>query len=282
DDPLRVIANDASDWLLERAAPFVPDSSGDFSVALQVANAQVYSDHASFWANGYSAVQISETIDITTNPLHTLGDTLGHLDFDFAENAVKLIASLTHDLAGPFELAAPALSAANDGLDVVLSWNEVPGAAAYTIERNGVLIAELGGDAREYRDAGACCGERDYTITASTGALRSEAASATIVSIPESMAPYPNPSTGGGVFIPYQSASPTKIARLGSAVRVSIYAPSGRLVRVLTAERQDAWRVGVLEWNGRDSGGESVAAGVYLIKIDNGDTEQTRKITLVR
>ncbi len=281
-EPLRVIANDASDWLLERAAPFVPDSTSAFSVALQVAPEQVYSDHASFWANGYPAVQISETIDIATNPLHTLGDTLGHLELDFAENAVKLIAALTHDLAGPFALAAPVLSAANDGLDVLLSWNEVPGATSYRIERNGVLIAEVAGSVREYRDTGACCGERNYTIAAESGALTSGAGTVTIVSIPESMKPYPNPSTGSTVFIPYQSASPSKIARLGSEVRVSIYSPSGRLVRELAADRQDAYRVGVLEWNGRDTGGESVAAGVYLIKIDNGDTEETRKITLVR
>lgn len=281
-EPLRVIANDASDWLLDRAAPFVPDSTAEFSVALQVAPEQVFSDHASFWANGYSAVQISETIDITTNPLHTLGDTLGHLELDFAENAVKVIASLTHDLAGPFRPAAPLLSAASDGLDVVLSWEPVPGATAYQIERNGVLIADLAADAEEYRDPGACCGERNYTIKALAGALASDAGAVTIVSIPESMTPYPNPSNGGNVFIPYQSASPSKIARLGSEVRISIYAPSGRLVRELTADRQDAFRVGVLEWNGRDGSGESVGPGVYLIKINNGDTEETRKITLVR
>jgi hypothetical protein len=71
-----------------------------------------FSDHASFWANGYDALLIGETVE-DDNPLHTPGDTLGNLDFAFFTASTRAAAVLAARLAGaeilePGEAARPA------------------------------------------------------------------------------------------------------------------------------------------------------------------------------
>jgi len=53
----------------------------------------------------------------------------------------------------------------------------------------------------------------------------------------------------------------------GGDVRIRIFDTDGRLIRVLTGERQTNRRRSV-EWDGRDAGGRPASSGIYLARID--------------
>jgi hypothetical protein len=63
--------------------------------------------------------------------------------------------------------------------------------------------------------------------------------------------------------------------------RLRIYNIMGQLVRTLDNPAQDAGPHAV-EWNGNDTNGMRVAAGVYLCRLQAGSRSATRKIVLVR
>jgi hypothetical protein len=99
-------------------------------------------------------------------------------------------------------------------------------------------------------------------------------------SVPESTptafalsAPRPNPS-GGSTTV--ELAVP---AGKGKA-KVAVYDLLGRRVADL-AEQATPGRHRVT-WDGRDSGGRRVAAGVYFVRLEAPGTKETRKITLLR
>jgi predicted outer membrane repeat protein len=62
---------------------------------------------------------------------------------------------------------------------------------------------------------------------------------------------------------------------------LSLYDPSGRLVTVL-AEGIFPSGIQEVEWNGLDSHGHSVAAGVYYVRLENSTHSESCKLTLVR
>ncbi|MBM3287106.1 MAG: glycoside hydrolase family 97 protein [Candidatus Eisenbacteria bacterium] len=68
----------------------------------------------------------------------------------------------------------------------------------------------------------------------------------------------PNPFTGS-TLIAYTLQS-------GAAVRLAVYAPSGRRVRALVDARQTAGRHAAI-WDGRDEGGMSAPSGVYYFRL---------------
>jgi choice-of-anchor B domain-containing protein len=63
--------------------------------------------------------------------------------------------------------------------------------------------------------------------------------------------------------------------------RLAVYSLDGRLVKTLASGRQTAGRHAVT-WNGRDDGGHDVASGVYVMRLEAGPSEATRKLTLVK
>lgn len=65
------------------------------------------------------------------------------------------------------------------------------------------------------------------------------------------------------------------------AVRLSIYAPDGRLVRELLNETRRPGRHEVT-WEGRDDAGRPLASGTYVSRLQAGATVATRKLSLVR
>jgi flagellar hook assembly protein FlgD len=66
------------------------------------------------------------------------------------------------------------------------------------------------------------------------------------------------------------------------AVGLTIYDVAGRLVkRLLAGEFVEAGRHEIV-WKGDDEAGRSVAAGVYLYRLDVGGISQTRRMTLVK
>jgi hypothetical protein len=65
-------------------------------------------------------------------------------------------------------------------------------------------------------------------------------------------------------------------------VDLSVHDVAGRLVRRLVAgETLPAGRHAVT-WNGRDRAGRGVAAGVYLYRLEAGETVETRRMTLIK
>ncbi len=157
DGPLRVIANDPSEWILDRAIPLGEAYSESLDISYQISPEETFSDHAPFWANGYSAVQISETILPLTNALHTPGDTIGHLDFDFAYRSTRLATALAADLAGvmqPLDSPADIIAQGVCG-GVSITWSLVQGAAEYAILRDGIVIDTSFGLPPVYFDQGA-------------------------------------------------------------------------------------------------------------------------------
>jgi hypothetical protein len=67
----------------------------------------------------------------------------------------------------------------------------------------------------------------------------------------------------------------------GGGVRVAVHDVGGRLVATLVSGLQDAG-VHSVTWDGRDSHGEAVAAGVYFARMDAPGSSSTKKLTLLR
>lgn len=64
-------------------------------------------------------------------------------------------------------------------------------------------------------------------------------------------------------------------------VSLRIYDAAGRLVRVLVEGARPAGNYSEI-WEGRDSGGASVASGIYFYRLQAGAFTETKKMTLVR
>jgi len=64
--------------------------------------------------------------------------------------------------------------------------------------------------------------------------------------------------------------------------RLEIVDLQGRLVRVLLDETATAGRQYEAVWNGQDLTGRAVASGVYLARLQVGDWQATRALTMVK
>jgi len=67
-----------------------------------------------------------------------------------------------------------------------------------------------------------------------------------------------------------------------SPVTLKIYDVTGRLVRVLVDEELSPGLHSGVRWDGRDDGGNPVAAGVYLYQLASPTRIDTKKIVLLR
>jgi hypothetical protein len=84
-------------------------------------------------------------------------------------------------------------------------------------------------------------------------------------------APHPNPFAGG-VRVNF-------LAPRDGAVRLAVYDLEGRRVATLLDGDVDAG-VHSARWDGRDSGGAQVAAGLYLVRLTGFGRDETRRVTL--
>lgn len=66
-----------------------------------------------------------------------------------------------------------------------------------------------------------------------------------------------------------------------SPVSLRIYDLSGRLVRTLVDEELPRARHHV-RWNGRDDGGQTVAAGVYFYRLAAPGVRETKRMVLLK
>jgi subtilisin family serine protease len=87
------------------------------------------------------------------------------------------------------------------------------------------------------------------------------------------IASYPNPFLPGATF--------DCIVPAESHVALKVYDPAGRLVRILYDGVRPAGGF-TASWDGKDSGGASVANGVYFARISAGGVASSKKITLIR
>ena len=83
----------------------------------------------------------------------------------------------------------------------------------------------------------------------------------------------PNPF-GAGTTISYQLPADTKVA-------LKVYNVAGQLVRTLVNSNQPAGSYSV-KWDGRDDGRRQLAAGVYLYRLEAGETRFTKKLVLIK
>jgi photosystem II stability/assembly factor-like uncharacterized protein len=100
-EDLDIVGNGSSEWL----ADLVVDCAGHYVPSLYATKiidpTMVFSDHASFWKGGHSAVLGIEDLDISYPYYHTTSDTLGNLNGSFVVDAVRLgLAAVAH-LARP-------------------------------------------------------------------------------------------------------------------------------------------------------------------------------------
>jgi hypothetical protein len=117
----------------------------------------------------------------------------------------------------------------------------------------------------------------------SLGADTSEEAFTILSTAPTEAAPLPrayaleqnspnpfNPTTTIGYALPE-----------AAAVRLAVYDPEGRLVRVLTDRRMPAGRYSVA-WDGRDVKGQRVASGVYFYRLVAGRFTDTKRMAILK
>lgn len=146
-EDLDIITNETSDWLAERAV----DSTityGLIPARKFVEPSFVYSDHASFWDRGISAICAIEDQDVNNPYYHRTTDTVDTLNFDFYLGAARgtvVCASEVAQLLRPGRLATPPgitlslttyASIFNYLKKVKLKWGPVSGAAGYNVYRS--------------------------------------------------------------------------------------------------------------------------------------------------
>lgn len=114
-----------------------------------------YSDHASFWNEGYGAVLIIEEFTGDGNPYyHTMNDKVEHFDVPYFEKLAKLSVGSAVSFAVPFSdpqavhtVAAGAAMALfafpNPSTDDVAAWVEVPADARYRLALLDAMGREL-------------------------------------------------------------------------------------------------------------------------------------------
>jgi len=104
-EDLDIISNSSSEWL----ADFVVAAADSYTTlnAVKHVSGIGYSDHASFWEEGYDAICGIED-EWPTNPnYHTTGDTLGTLTLSFATDVVRVGVAALAELANPFMPSGP-------------------------------------------------------------------------------------------------------------------------------------------------------------------------------
>jgi hypothetical protein len=88
----------------------------------------------------------------------------------------------------------------------------------------------------------------------------------------------PNPTPGATEF---QFVVPGGAADAASATELTVFDVNGRLTRTLVARALSPGSHEV-RWDGRDSRGADVPAGVYYVRLAAGKDVVTRKLTIVR
>jgi hypothetical protein len=102
---LHVIANHQSEWLLREAEAVIAQLDTPLTLFPAIAPDIVFSDHAPFWAQGYSALAFSEEDALETpefSPVyHQSEDTPEHINTNFAAETASAIIAVAAAVARP-------------------------------------------------------------------------------------------------------------------------------------------------------------------------------------
>jgi hypothetical protein len=101
-----VTANPASTWLVDQYVSLAAAYTG-LPVRKIVDASSRSSDHAPFWDQGYSAVEIIEDIPLVNPYYHTTEDRFGTLNMSFATDVVCTTLAVAATLAQPVSAPAP-------------------------------------------------------------------------------------------------------------------------------------------------------------------------------
>ncbi len=148
-EDLEIIVNANSEWMarrLERAASTYPGLS-----CRTVVNASfTYSDHASFWDQGYPALLAIEDEPLRNPYYHRITDAVDTLNFDFFSDSTRAALALLTELGQPVKDGYPEPPTGVDVeqqlywslfsslRNVRLSWTASPGVSGYNIYRAAV------------------------------------------------------------------------------------------------------------------------------------------------
>ncbi len=83
-----------------------------------------------------------------------------------------------------------------------------------------------------------------------------------------------SPARSGTTTIRYQLPKTTQVV-------LKIYNTFGQEVRTLVNARQPAG-VNAVVWDGRDQSGKEVSSGIYIYRLQTGESVQSRKLSFVR
>jgi Zn-dependent M28 family amino/carboxypeptidase len=148
-EDLDVVVNSASGWMAEKMG-WAAEAYTGLAVRKSVNPSFVYSDHSPFWDTGYHALCAIEDQEVYNPYYHTPGDTIETLNFDFFEAAAKTALAALSDLAQPVRQGYPRTpaglaaestvyaSAFTAVKNVLLTWQNVNGAAGYNVYRSAV------------------------------------------------------------------------------------------------------------------------------------------------
>lgn len=148
---------------------------------------------------------------------------------------------------------------------------------------SGVVVGETGTSAF---DVTAVATELAFVTVVDDGGNESEAS--TIVALGGS-GPTDVPRAGGRTGLAQNTPNPFNPSTViefsigsRSPVELAVFDMQGRRVRTLVADTEFESGVHRVKWDGRDDVGRTVAAGVYLYRLETRDAKHVRKMVLVK
>ncbi len=116
---LHIVANRNSEWLLQTAYEAAQAVQPDLNFHLHRDPEFVYSDHAPFWKEGYSAILFSQDVDANSYPFfHTIDDTVDKVQKWYVSEAAPAFIAAAAAAARPLVNGEPPAQEATHLIDV--------------------------------------------------------------------------------------------------------------------------------------------------------------------
>lgn len=331
---IHIVADARSEWLANAFQTVQQLYNIDIDFHKIINSKFVYSDHASFWEQDYSAVDLSESPDFDAPDwpsfIHSQNDTIDQLNPKLGERAIQLAVATLAQLADPFaettdlnpdlaldvdslvmlnpplikgDIARPAAVVRNLGpgavTDVEVQFIVIMPDGKTQIIEAGSLDLEadafqtVGGEfqvddwgqytIRAVINPNVTIFEQDYDNNSLEKVISASSSTLQI----SGLSVYPNPlglnEKNQSVHVVYELSKNAEVA-------FEIYALPGKLVyseHHMMGESGGKFGVNNLSWKARNSQGNMVASGLYIVSItvtdDDGNVEiRARKVAVVK